>query len=206
MIRSLLLTHGAASGPSVFAGWAEAFPGLDVVAVDLQAGLDARRASMSNYAAVLYRTAELLPGPRALAGWSMGGLVAMMASRRAQASKLVLLEPSPPAEIQGVHEEVVVEEGLYDGADAYGAFPDGVVARPESALARAERKRGITVPRLPCPALVVYGDEFAEERGRRIAALYGAERHHLPGLDHWGVVGSPETREVVGSFLAAPAT
>jgi hypothetical protein len=44
------------------------------------------------------------------------------------------------------------------------------------------------VPELPCPALVVYGDEFAEERGHALAARYGAEERAFPGLDHWDLV------------------
>ena len=71
-------------------------------------------------------------------------------------------------------------------------------ARPESSLARAERKRGISIPSLPCPALVAYGDEFAEERGHALAAHYGAEELHLPGLDHWGLVLDERVREELG--------
>ena len=61
-------------------------------------------------------------------------------------------------------------------------------ARPESLFARGERKRGVSVPELPCPALVVYGDEFPEERGHALAAYYGAEELAFPGLDHWDLV------------------
>jgi hypothetical protein len=61
-------------------------------------------------------------------------------------------------------------------------------SRPESSLARAERKRGIAVPRLPCPALVVYGEEFADERGRRLAKRYEARELALPGKSHWDLV------------------
>jgi hypothetical protein len=68
-------------------------------------------------------------------------------------------------------------------------------ARPESLLARGERKRGISVPSLPCPALVVYGDQLAEERGRRLAAHYGADELAFPGLDHWGLVLDERVRD-----------
>jgi pimeloyl-ACP methyl ester carboxylesterase len=157
-------------------------------------------ASMSNYAAVAVRAAEWLPAPRAL-GWSMGGLVAVMAASRAEAAALVLLEPSPPAEVQGVDETVSPEPGTFDPEATYGPFPPGIRARPESALARAERKRGISVPSLPCPALVVTGEEFAEERGR-VAEAYGAEQLHLPGLDHWRLVLEPRAREAVRAYLS----
>jgi pimeloyl-ACP methyl ester carboxylesterase len=183
-----LLAHGAGSGPWVFDGWAAAFPGLDVEAVDLMAGLNVPEASMSNYAAVIVRAAEWLPRPVALCGWSSGGLAAMMAARQAEADFLILLEASVPGEVQGFDESVPLRAGTFDPEETYGAFPPGMRARPESLLARAERKRGVSVPELPCPALVVYGDDFAEERGHALAAYYGAKELALPGLDHWDLV------------------
>ena len=188
------MAHGAGSGPWVFDGWPDAFPGMDVAAVDLQAGLNLAEASMTNYAAVVARATEWLPRPVAICGWSSGGLAAMMAARQAEADLLVLLEASPPGEVQGFDESVPVEPGTFDPEETYGAFPPGMRARPESSLARAERKRGISVPALPCPAVVVYGDEFAEERGRRLAAYYGAEELAFPGLDHWGLVLDEQVR------------
>ena len=153
---------------------------------------------MSNYAAVAVRAAEWLPRPLALCGWSSGGLAAMMGARQAEADYLVLLETSPPGEVQGFDESVPLAPGTFDSEETYGSFPRGMRARPESSLARAERKRGISVPTLPCPALVVYGDEFAEERGRRLAAYYGAEELHFPGLDHWALVLDEQVRKELG--------
>jgi pimeloyl-ACP methyl ester carboxylesterase len=187
-MRSLILVHGAGSGPWVFEGWDAPFADVELEAVDLHAGLNVAEAAMSNYAAVVARGADLLPRPLALCGWSMGGLAAMVAARQARAERLVLLEPSPPGESQGFDPEIPLESGTFDPAEAYGAFPPGVRARPESRLARSERRRGVSVPGLPCPALVVYGDKFADERGRAVARLYGCEELSLPGLDHWGLV------------------
>jgi pimeloyl-ACP methyl ester carboxylesterase len=193
--RSLLLAHGAGSGPWVFDGWADAFPQLAVEAVDLMAGLNVAEASMSNYAAEIVRAAEWLPRPVALCGWSSGGLAAMMAARQAEADLLILLEASAPGEVQGFDESIELRAGTFDPEETYGAFPPGMQARPESLLARAERKRGISVPELPCPALVVYGDEFPEERGRALAARYGAAELALPGLDHWDLVLDERVRD-----------
>jgi pimeloyl-ACP methyl ester carboxylesterase len=179
----------------VFDGWAAAFPDLEVEAVDLMAGLNVAEAAMSNYAAVIVRAAEWLPRPVALCGWSSGGLAAMMAARQAEADFLILLESSPPGEVQGFDESVPLRTGTFDPEATYGAFPPGMRARPESLLARAERKRGVSVPELPCPALVVYGDAFPEERGRALAALYGAEELALPGLDHWDLVLDETVRD-----------
>jgi hypothetical protein len=74
-------------------------------------------------------------------------------------------------------------------------------ARLESLLARAERKRGVSVPSLPCPALVVSGDEFPEDRGRQLAAYYGADELAFPGLDHWGLVLDARVPEALAERL-----
>jgi pimeloyl-ACP methyl ester carboxylesterase len=201
-LAALLLAHGAGSGPWVFDGWAEDFPELEVEAVDLHTGLNVAEAAMSNYAAVVARAAEWLPRPLAICGWSSGGLAAMMAARQAEADLLVLLETSPPGEVQGFDGSVPLEPGTFDPEATYGAFPPGMRARPESLLARAERKRGVSVPSLPCPALVVYGDEFPEDRGRELAAYYGAEELPLPGLDHWGLVRDERARDEIAGYLS----
>ena len=72
----------------------------------------------------------------------------------------------------------------------------------QSRSARAERKRGISVPSLPCPSLVVYGLDFPNERGRAIAALYGSHELAFPDLNHFDLVLNPRVREEIGRFLA----
>ena len=83
----------------------------------------------------------------------------------------------------------------------YGSFPSDMRARPELLFARAERKRGISVPSLPCPSLVIYGDEFREERGLPLVSLYGSEGYDAPGLDHWGLVRDRRVCEKIIRFL-----
>jgi pimeloyl-ACP methyl ester carboxylesterase len=202
-IASLLLVHGAGSGPQVFEHWPGHFAGLDVDAVDLQGGLVVARASMRNYAAAVAGRANLLPAPRAVCGWSMGGLAAMMAAEISGAARLVLLEPSAPAEVLGVHDDAAAVEGTFDPIEVYGLLPGGLRTRPESTLARAERKRGISVPELPCPALIVYGDEYPDERGRSIATQYGADERHFPGLDHVGLVLDERVPAAIRDWLPA---
>jgi hypothetical protein len=202
-LRSLILVHGAGSGPWIFDGWAGAFPTLELEAVDLQAGLDVAEAAMSNYAAVVARAADGLPRPLAICGWSMGGLAAGLAARPAEAAGLVLLEPSPPRETHGADPAVGLEAGTFDPEAVYGPFPPGIRARPESRLARAERRRGVSLPSLPCPALVVYGDEYADDRGRALARFYGAEELPFPGLDHWELVLDERVRHAVAEWLLA---
>jgi pimeloyl-ACP methyl ester carboxylesterase len=200
--RSVLLVHGAGNGPWVFEGWHGAFGGAEVFAVDLHAGLRVAEASMQNYEASVAATAGLLERPLAVVGWSMGGLAAMMAARRVEPDALVLLEPSPPAEIQGRDERIEAAAGTFDPEEAYGPFPPGVAKRFESALARAERKRGISVPRLSARTLVVYGREFPDERGRLLAAHYGAAADAV-AADHWQLVLGAEARLAAAAFVAA---
>jgi pimeloyl-ACP methyl ester carboxylesterase len=201
-VASLLLVHGAASGPWVFDRWLERRTGARTEAVDLQVGLDVAHASMRDYADRLALAAEALPRPLAICAWSMGGLVAMMAAPRVEPACLVLLEASRPAEIQGTHPEVELAHGTFDGEATYGAFPVGVRSRPESVLARAERQRGISVARLPGPTLVVSGREFPRERGRLLAEAYECDELAFPELDHWGLVLDSRVSDAVGRHLA----
>jgi hypothetical protein len=131
----------------------------------------------------------------------MGGLVALHAAADVRPRTVVLLEPSPPAEVQGLHPGVEPAEGTFDPEVEYGRFPPGVRARPESLFARAERKRGISVPSLPCPSLVVYGRDFPEDRGHAIAALYGSQELEFPELHHFDLVLHPRVRREISGVL-----
>ena len=155
---------------------------------------------MGDYAAVVRRACAAARPPVALCGWSMGGLVAMTAADAAGVEALVVLEPSAPSEIQGPS-GVPVTTGTFDPEEVYGPFPPGMRARRESQRARADRKRGISVPQLPRRSLVVYGDDFAEERGRAIARFFGTAEAHFPGVGHWGLVLDPRVRARVFEFL-----
>jgi dienelactone hydrolase len=189
----------------VYDDWPEAFPSLRVAAADLQEGLEVRHASMSDYAERVVAAARVLPQPVSLCGWSMGGLVALQAAARARSRphSVILIEASPPGEVQGFNADGAITAGTFDPEVVYGRFPAGVAARPESSLARAERKRGISVPSLPCPSLVIYGDEFRDERGTPVARLYGSSERDFPGLDHWDLVRDGRVREVIADFLGA---
>jgi pimeloyl-ACP methyl ester carboxylesterase len=83
---------------------------------------------MLNYEAVVTCDAALMPRPVCIVGRGMGALAAMMAARRVEPERLVLIEPWP-AEGSGEVE------------------PAGL--RPESELALAECRGGIPVPALP---------------------------------------------------------
>jgi pimeloyl-ACP methyl ester carboxylesterase len=200
---SLLLVHGAGSGPWVYDRWLSAFPTLTVEAVDLQEGLAVEQASMSDYADRIAAAARTMVGPVALCGWSMGGLVVLQAAQEMQPHSVVLLEASAPAEVQGRDPDVQLVGGVFDPEAEYGKFPAGIAARPESLLARAERKRGISVPSLPCPSLVIATADFPDERGRSVADLYGSEFVEFSELRHFDLVLNAAPRQAVADFLGA---
>jgi pimeloyl-ACP methyl ester carboxylesterase len=167
----------------------------------LQAGVEVGGASMLDYAGALVSAAEGLTHPIGLVGWSSGGLAALLAAEQIRPSSLVLLAASPPSEVQGSDADLQIGDGLFDPEAVYGPFPPGVWSRPESIRARGERKRGLSVPAVPCPALVVYGHEFPEARGRALVALYGAEELSFPDLDHWGLVLDARVRQAIARWL-----
>lgn len=201
MTGSLVLVHGAGSGPWVFDGWAESFPGMIVATVDLHRGLDVGRAAHEDYAANLVAAAADLSPPVALCGWSMGGLVVLQATLELLPDRVILVEASPPAEVQGFNPGASITDGVFDPEAVYGAFPPGMRSRPESLRARGQRKRGISIPSLPCPSLVVYGDSFPTERGSLLARLYDSDTLAFPGLDHWDLVLDPRARTAIATWL-----
>lgn len=199
--RRVVLVHGATSGPWVFEGWAERWPDDDVRVPDLQDGLDVGRATMSDYAERVLAAAG--DRPAILCGWSMGGLVAMMAARRCRPAALVVIEPSVPAEIDGGDPAWPMATGTYDAASAYGPSAPGRRHRPESLPARCERKRGISIPTVDCPLLVVAGRDYADTRGRPVAEHYGGELATFPTLSHSGLVADPRVRDAVARWADA---
>ncbi len=199
---SVLLLHGAGSGPEIFSGWKEHFTDSQFVPVDLHEGLRIETARMEDYAARAADEGRHLRDPVLMCGWSMGGLVAMMAARQLRPGWLALLEPSPPAEVQGLDETVTPRPGSFDPEVVYGSFPQGISPRRESSYARSQRKRGIPIATLPCPTLVIYGRDFPDERGRRIAVAYDAAAVELEDLDHWGLVLDRRPATIVSSWAA----
>lgn len=198
----LVLVHGATTGPEVFTGWAEHWPGWDVQVPDLQAGLDVAQASMADYADRVISAAEVAPPePVVLCGWSMGGLVAMMVARQVDTRALVVIEPSVPAEIE-FHPDWPLQTGTYE-ADAYGGPAPGLRHRPESLLARAERKRGISVPDVVRPLLVVGGWEYTSRRSRPVADYYHGQLLEFPDLSHFELVRSPDVMRQISKRVLA---
>ncbi len=206
MNNRVVLVHGATSGPWVFDGWAGLWPGDDVRVPDLQEGLDVAHATMSDYADAVVAAAgehRSHERPPVLCGWSMGGLIAMMAALRCETAALVVIEPSVPAQIDGGDPAWPLEAGTYDAESTYGPPVPGSRHRPESLLARGERKRGIDVPAIACPMLVVAGRSYVATRGRPVADYYGAQLLEFPTLGHFELVVHPWVREAVAQWVSS---
>jgi pimeloyl-ACP methyl ester carboxylesterase len=209
----LVLVHGATSGPWAFEGWMPALGDVDVRVPDLQHGLDVSQATMEAYRDQVEAHLDPLPAgdgghedgaaasSAVLCGWSMGGLVAMMAARRRLPAALVVVEPSLPLEVGGGDPDLPLVEGTYDAADVYGPVADASRHRSESALARSQRLRGISIPTIGCPMLVVAGRSYLGTRGEPVAARYAADLRVFPRLGHGELVERPEVATTVTSWI-----
>jgi pimeloyl-ACP methyl ester carboxylesterase len=204
VVRTVVCVHGAGTGPWVFDGWADAFPGSAIVAVDLQEGLDVPRATMADYAAAVVHGAAGRDRPLAVCGWSLGGLASMLAAAPIEPEALVLLEASPPLELQGLRDDAGPEVGTFDPEVTGAPFPWGVRARPESSFAMGERDRGVSVPLLPeaTRVLAVAGAAYRAERGVELAERYGADFLDVGSATHWDLVLDPGIRGRIAAWLA----
>lgn len=97
-IRHVLLIHGAGAGGWEWNVWREVLHarGLTTSAPDLQAAAAGLAATtLDDYRGQVRAALDAAPRPCALAGASLGGLLAMLCADRADA--LVLVNPLPPA-------------------------------------------------------------------------------------------------------------
>jgi pimeloyl-ACP methyl ester carboxylesterase len=195
---AVVLVHGATTGPWVFDGWEDVWPGRDLRVPDLQEGLDVGHATMSDYAD---RVVASCDQGAVLVGWSMGGLVAMMAARRCRPAAVVVIEPSVPSEVGGADPLWPLDVGTYDSASTYGPSVPGMRHRPESLLARGERKRGISVSTIDCPMLVVGGRDYLGTRSRPVAEHYGADLVTFADLGHFELVVDRQVREAIAAWV-----
>ena len=72
--------------------------------------------------------------------------------------------------------------------------------RQESLPARCERKRGISIPTIDCPLLVVAGRDYLATRGRPVAEHFGAELVEFPTLGHFQLVVDQRVRDAVAQW------
>ena len=228
----IILVHGAASSSGIWRYWQArlAKQGYASYALDLRGHgqstpCDLSRTSMHDYAADVRTLSSQLERKPVLLGWSMGGLVSMMAAAAGDAVACVCLAPSTPA--RAVDTSVTLREGVF-GPEEYGitnltaaeqpAMPDLDDEEREVALAalanesrraRDERKAGIVVESMPCPLLIVTGTNDDQWPRERYEGLWlEADHVEVEGASHWGLVLSrralAHAAPAVAGWLAQP--
>jgi pimeloyl-ACP methyl ester carboxylesterase len=231
---AVLFIHGAANGAWVWDAWRRELKGRgwQAIVLDLRGHgrslpIDMSEVTMEDYVAdvesVTGQVASATGAHPVIAGWSMGGLVAMMyAAKHQETPGLLLFSPSPPEEVAGKAslEEVRRTPNTPFGPELYGVYADDAEASRaalsdlteaeaaavlansagavESGFARRQRKRGISIPpgSIRAPALLVHGEaetDKSPELNRRLALYLGAARIEASGVGHWGIVYSEKT-------------
>lgn len=226
----VVLVHGAANSAIVWTFWQRelAARGFASHAIDLRGhgaspASDLSRTSMGDYADDVANLFHQLAGRPVVIGWSMGGLVAMLACARPSSESprslaaarhapvaCIGLAPSTPAKY--ADRSARVREGEFDAAE-YGIIsddPDDQPAMPdldreeriialtslsgESRFARDERAAGVVVDELACPLLVVTGTADTRWPRERYDGLHlSADYVEIEGPSHWGLVLSRRT-------------
>lgn len=211
---TLLFVHGAFHGAWCYAGYLEYFAALGIgcAALDLPGhgglpqGPDYHRHGVGAFGVCVAQAMDLIEGPIVLAGHSMGALPALFAATQRKTAGIVLMAPSPPANVPGARtlDPVPVgasrpPPGLEDirrrfTGDMERHAVAAVAARlcPESAEAMNDRY----LLRLTIPAQAIDAPGLCLEAGqddaarhppgqdRAVADLYGFEYRLLPDMPH----------------------
>jgi pimeloyl-ACP methyl ester carboxylesterase len=208
----IVLVHGAANSAAVWTFWQRmlAERGWASYAVDLRGHgastpCDLSRTTMQDYTDDVVSVARTFTQPPIFLGWSMGGLVAMMAAAECGARAVVGLAPSTPAAAR--NPDKVIQHGEF-GPEEYGITPDDADEQPampdldreeraialaslgrESRWARGERAAGIVIECMPCALLIVTGTADRQwPRERYDGMPLPSEHLRADGSSHWGLV------------------
>ncbi len=223
----VILVHGAANSGRVWTFWQDelAGHGWSSHAIDLRghgasAAADLGITRMADYADDVIAFARTLRQAPVLVGWSMGGLVAMMAAMLCHARACVGLAPSTPA--RAFDASVALRTGVF-GPEEYGIAGRDPDRQPsmadldreerimaleslglESRIARDERKAGIVIAAAPCPVLVVTGTADTQWPRKRYDDLpFSADHFEADGVTHWGLVLNRRVLPRIGSVVSS---
>lgn len=210
---AIVFVHGNMQGAWVYSNWLKVAheSGVPAVAVDVRGhgGLpteDLMTAGLSDYGDDVADVARTFAHPPVIAGHSLGGAIVGVGASRAPASGLILLTPSPPANMPGAQpvtpvdetrllspatEKTVREKYLpnHDGHDI-----SAMLARqcPESSIAINDRYKlrvPVDVEKINCPALcIAAGRDWPAThppgQDAAVGDFYGAENVNLPEAAH----------------------
>jgi len=210
---ALVFVHGSMQGAWIYTHWLRVAHEADIaaVAVDVRGhgGLpteDVLTAGLNDYGADVAAIAETFEVPPVLAGHSMGGVMVGVAASRTPVSGLVLLAPSPPANLPGAQPVPPVDETKpLPPADEQtvrekympnhiGQDISAMVERqcPESSVAANDRYKlrvSVDVEKINCPALCIAAGRdwpitHPPGQDKAVGAFYGAEHIDLPEAAH----------------------
>jgi pimeloyl-ACP methyl ester carboxylesterase len=207
-----VLVHGAANSAAVWIFWQEELcrrgwssHALDLRGHGLSAATDLSTTRMQDYASDVIDCAAQLRHPPVLIGWSMGGLVALMAAAAIVTSAWVGLGPSAPARHR--RDGALLRTGEF-GPEEYGIVDRDPARQPsmpdldleeriialaslgrESRLARDERSAGIAIEPPAAPCLVATGGaDESWPRHRYQDVPLAADFIAIEAVSHWGLV------------------
>lgn len=210
---ALVFVHGSMQGGWCYSHWLKAAhaAGVAAVAADVRGhgGLpteDLVTAGFNEYGDDVAAIAQTFAAPPVLLGHSMGGLMVGVAASRTPVSGLVLLTPSPPANLPGAKAVTPVDETRpVPPADEKtvrekflpnhtGQDISAMLARqcPESSVATNDRYKlrvAVDVEKIDCPALCIAAGRdwpLTHPPGQDAAVgdFYGAENVNLPDAAH----------------------
>ena len=210
---ALVFVHGSMQGAWCYSNWLKVAhdAGIAATAVDIRGhgGLpteDLLTAGFNDYGDDVAAIAKAFENPPVLLGHSMGGVMVGVGASRAPVSGLVLLTPSPPANLPGAQAVTPVDESRpVPPADEKtvrekflpnhtGQDISAMLERqcPESSVATNDRYKlrvPVEVEKIDCPALCIAAGRdwpITHPPGQDAAVgdFYGAENVNLPEAAH----------------------
>ncbi len=210
---AFVFVHGNMQGAWIYSNWLKVVheAGIAATAVDVRGhgGLptkDLLTAGLSDYGDDVAAVAQTFQYPPVLAGHSMGGVMVGVAASRTPVGGLILLTPSPPANLPGAQpvppvdetqplqpadEKTVREKYLpnHEGHDISAMLERQC---PESSVAVNDRYKlrvAVDVDKINCPALCIAAGRdwpITHPPGQDAAVgnFYGAENINLPEAAH----------------------
>ena len=227
---AIVFVHGNMQGAWIYSNWLKVIhdAGIAATAVDVRGhgGLpteDLLSAGLSDYGDDVAGVARTFERPPVLAGHSMGGVMIGVAATRTPVAGLVLLTPSPPANLPGAQavppvdetrplapaDEKTVREKYLPNHTGYDISAMLERQCPESSVAANDRYKlrvAVDVDKIDCPALCIAAGRdwpitHPPGQDAAVGEFYGAENVHLEEAAH-GLMLDVDWRPGIDCILA----